>query len=38
MATSPSKFAKRFDGEFKREVVALAYRLGARLEQVASDL
>ena len=38
MATSQSKFGRRFDEEFKREVAALASRPGARLEQVASDL
>ena len=38
MATSQSKFGRRFDEEFKREVAALAHRPGARLEQVASDL
>jgi transposase len=38
MATSQSKFGRRFDEEFKREVAALASRPGARLEEVASDL
>ena len=38
MATSQSKFGRRFDEEFKREVAARASRPGARLEQVASDL
>ncbi len=38
MATSQSKFGRRFDEEFKREVAALASRPGARLEQVALDL
>ena len=38
MATSQSKFGRRFDDEFKREVAALACRPGARLEQVARDL
>jgi transposase len=38
MATSQSKFGRRFDEEFKREVAALASRPGAPLEQVASDL
>ena len=38
MATSQSKYGRRFDEEFKREVAALASRPGARLEQVALDL
>lgn len=38
MATSQSKYGRRFDEEFKREVAALASRPGARLEQVAGDL
>ena len=38
MATSQSKFGRRFDEEFKREVAALACRPGARQEQVARDL
>ena len=38
MATSQSKFGRRFDEEFKREVATLASRPGARLEQVALDL
>ena len=38
MATSQSKYGRRFDEEFKREVAALACRPGARLEQVAVDL
>ena len=38
MATSQSKYGRRFDEEFKREVAALASRPGARQEQVARDL
>ena len=38
MATSQSKYGRRFDEEFKREVAALACRPGARQEQVARDL
>ena len=38
MATTQSKFGKRFDEEFKREVVALASRPGASDTQVARDL
>ena len=38
MATTTSKYGRRFDEEFKREVAALASRPGASLEQVARDL
>ena len=38
MATSQSKYGRRFDEEFKREVAALAWRPGARQEQSARDL
>ena len=38
MATTQSKFGRRFDEEFKREVVALASRPGATNEQVGRDL
>ena len=38
MATTQSKFGRRFDEEFKREVVALARRPGASDTQVARDL
>ncbi len=38
MATSQSKYGRRFDEEFKREVAALACRPGARQQQVARDL
>ena len=38
MATSQSKYGRRFDEEFKREVAALASRPGARQEQVARAL
>ena len=38
MATTQSKFGRRFDEEFKREVVALASRPGASDTQVARDL
>ena len=38
MATSQSKYGRRFDEEFKREVAALACRPGARQEQIARDL
>ena len=38
MATSQSKYGRRFDEEFKREVAALACRPGAKQEQVARDL
>ena len=33
-----SKYGRRFDEEFRREVAALACRPGAKLEQVARDL
>ena len=33
-----SKYGRRFDEEFKREVAALASRPGAKQEQVARDL
>ena len=38
MSTTQSKYGRRFDEEFKREVAALACRPGARQEQVARDL
>ena len=38
MATTQSKFGRRFDEEFKREVAALASRPGATHEQVGRDL
>ena len=38
MATSQSKYGRRFDEEFKREAAALASRPGARQEQVARGL
>lgn len=38
METTQSKFGRRFDEEFKREVAALASELGAKQEQVARDL
>ena len=38
MATTQSKYGRRFDEEFKREVVALASRPGASDTQVARDL
>ena len=38
MATSQSKFGRRFDDEFKREVAALACRPSANQEQIARDL
>ena len=38
MATSQSKYGRRFDEEFKREVAALASKPGASNEQVALDL
>ena len=37
MATTQSKFGRRFDEEFRREVVALASRPGASDTQVARD-
>ena len=38
MATTQGKYGRRFDEEFKREVVALASRPGASDTQVARDL
>ena len=38
MAITQSKFGRRFDEEFKREVTALASKPGAKQEQVARDL
>ena len=38
MGTTTSKYGRRFDEEFKREVAALASQPGATIEQVASDL
>ena len=38
MSTTQSKYGRRFDEEFKREVAALACRPGAKQEQVARDL
>ena len=38
MSITQSKYGRRFDEEFKREVAALASRPGARQEQVARDL
>lgn len=38
MATTQSKYGRRFDEEFKHEVAALASRPGAKQEQVARDL
>ena len=38
MATTQSKYGRRFDEEFKREVAALASKPGAKQEQVARDL
>lgn len=38
MAITQSKFGRRFDEEFKREVAALASKPGAKQEQVARDL
>ena len=38
MAITQSKFGRRFDEEFKREVVALASRPGVSDTQVARDL
>ena len=38
MPTTQSKYGRRFDEEFRREVAALASRPGARLDQVARDL
>ena len=38
MATTQSKYGRRFDEEFKREVATLASKPGATQEQVARDL
>ena len=38
MATTTSKYGRRFDEEFKREVAALASQPGATIERVADDL
>ena len=38
MSTTQSKYGRRFDEEFRREVAVLACRPGARQEQVARDL
>ena len=38
MATTQSKYGRRFDDDFKREVAALASKPGAKQEQVARDL
>lgn len=38
MATTQSKYGRRFDEEFKREVAALASKPGASNEQVGRDL
>ena len=38
MATTQSKYGRRFDEEFKREVAALASKPGAKQEQIARDL
>ena len=38
MSTTQSKYGRRFDEEFKREVAVLACRPGAKQEQVARDL
>ena len=38
MPNNASKYGRRFDEEFRREVAALACRPGARLAQVAHDL
>src|SRR4051812_32743703 len=38
MATTQSKFGRRFDEEFKREVAAMAGRPGATNKQVGRDL
>ena len=38
MATTQNEFGRRFDGEFKREVAALASKPGATNEQVGRDL
>ena len=38
MLNNQSKYGRRVDGEFRREVAALASRPGAKLEPVARDL
>ena len=38
MATTTTKYGRRFDEEFKREVATLASQPGATIEQVAHDL
>ena len=38
MGTTQSKYGRRFDEEFKREVAVLASRPGATIEQVGRDL
>ena len=38
MSITKSKYGRRFDEEFKREVAGLASRPGAKQEQVARDL
>ena len=38
MAITQSKYGRRFDEEFKRQVAALASQPGAKQEQVARDL
>ena len=38
MRTTQSKYGRRFDEEFKREVAELASKPGAKQEQVARDL
>ena len=38
MSTIQSKYGRKFDEEFKREVAELASRPGAKQEQVARDL
>ena len=38
MSTTPSRYGRRFDEEFKREVAELASKPGANQEQVARDL
>ena len=38
MSNTQSKYGRRFDEEFKREVAALACKPGAKQEQVARDL
>ncbi len=38
MSITKSKYGRRFDEEFKREVAALASKPGAKQEQIARDL